>query len=250
MKKNWILGLLLSIACSTGVCAKVEFIKPDKETVDITENVISTKIKSANLTLLGIYFCHTNCDFFEPYYKNITLDTEKTVNISHRMTGKLETNREKFKVYEKDNFDLSFSLDLSLKQPTDETKYGVRFIPVELNNAKTLFSSRYSKYNYGDPLPNYQILEYQPKEFGPYKSDPKFWKTGFSAICGKTKDYSNLPAVLAPYAQNLVVFHSGDIDNGSFHIGGNYLTVDGKVDKSRTDVSGFFYNSYLTAFSN
>ena len=43
MKKNWILGLLLSIACSTGVCAKVEFIKPDKETVDITENVIRFK---------------------------------------------------------------------------------------------------------------------------------------------------------------------------------------------------------------
>ena len=249
MKKIWILGLLLSIVCSTGAYAKVEFIKPDKETVDITENVVSTKIKSANLTLLGIYFCHINCDFFEPYYKNITLDTEKTVNISHSMTGILERNREKFKVYEKDNFDLSFSLDLSLIQPTDEKKYGVTFIPVNLDNGKTHFSSRYSKYNYGDPLPHYEIWEYQPKEFGPYKSDSKFGRIGFKAICGSSKDYNNFPAVLAPYSQNLVAFHSGDIDKGSFHIRGNYLTVDGKIDQSRIDVSGFFFEIYAVVNS-
>lgn len=244
--RNLLLGILLSIICITPAWSKVEFCKPDDSLRNIQNEVITEKIKSADITVLGIYFCHKNCDHFAPYFKKITLNSEKPANFSGELSGEIERHNPKSRIYEKDNFALSFNFDFLLKKPVEEKKYQKKFISGNYTNSKTTFKSRYLTYNYQMPtVPYSELFDYAQKEFGPYNSDENSWYDGFNAICGNIKEHERIPALLKPYCQNLIVFKSTDFENRnqSFYLRGNSV-IDGKIDEDRADVSGFIYYIY------
>lgn len=92
----------------------------NKDFSAIRDDVRTESIKSADITVLGIYLSH-KCDYFEPCYKHIVLEPEKAVNFNFSIADRVEEYSENGS-YVKDNFDFSVSFDFTLNTPTKEKK--------------------------------------------------------------------------------------------------------------------------------
>lgn len=205
---------VFSMLCSCMAYGNVEMGKlAELDRVDITDKIKSESINGADITILGIYWSQNLCDYFEPCCQHVVFSPETLVTFDFSLSGEGDyKNSKNYLNHENIKFQLSMSFDFSLNKPVSKNKYANRFICGKFSDFRITYGSFEFK-DYSMPnVPYTKDIIYEQKLFGPYNTKEGSFRYGFDAVCGGN-NHNQVPAVLLPYYQNLIVFNSFEIEN-------------------------------------
>ncbi len=247
--KKYFVGLLFVAFFSTISFAEDRFYLEGYN--DITDNIISSQITKADITILGIEFYNSGCYSFKHCYKPMVLNSDTANSFAIDFSGFSNCHNEKRREYNENDFNISVSFDLQLWPAADGRIYGAKFIPTKVSNAKTTFKGKLIKYEYptnsayGDFITRKDFPE---STVGPYEMKEVDYKKGFKAKCDNLAHLNDIPMVLKPYAQNIIYLENTYLIEKSMYFYCDIVDEDGN--KTNQSTSYEFINFSIYAVVN
>ena len=212
---------------------------------DITDNIISSQITKADITILGVEVYKNGCYYFKHCYKPMVLNPDTANSFAIDFSGSSNWHNEKRREYNEIDFKISLSFDLQLWPASESKVYGAKFIPTKVSNSKTTFQGKLIKYEYptnsayGDYVSRKDIPE---STIGPYEKKEVDYKNGFEAKCDNLAHLHDIPMVLKPYGQNIIYLDNRYLSDNSMYFPCDNVDEDGnKIDQSATPESIKYY---------